>query len=970
MLHALIALVAFASIPTVALAVDPNRYISQYGHTAWRIQDGVFSGAPNALAQTPDGYIWIGTQSGLVRFDGVRFVPWTPEKGKGLAASNSIFSLLVGRDGSLWIGTGSNLAQLKDGAVTNFEDHRGRINSILEDPEGRIWLTRSRVADQDGGLCQVVETKLRCFGKGDWYPEEYAGPLARDAEGSLWIGSTQTVTRWRPGASSIFRPKGLASAASLSGVQAIAVETDGSIWIGMNRTGPGLGLEKKAGEEWLPFTVPGFDGTGLEVNALFVDRADALWIGTDSQGIYRIYGAQVDHFATTEGLSSNTVRNFFEDREGNLWVLTAAGVDCFRNTRVISFTSREGLSSNEVNSILATGDGRVLIGNHSALDILQGSKITSISARNGLPGNRITSLLQDHAGRIWVGIDNSLFIYDRDTFTQVKGGESNSPGVIIALTEDRQNNIWAAANGKTKVLLRIEGDTIKEEIPASKFPGGIVSLAPDPEEGIWLGLFGDLARYRRGQAEIVAFPHDQSTRVRQVVPLPDASVLGVTTSGLIAWKNGKSQRLTVKNGLPCETVHALVLDKQQALWLYADCGLLEIANSELHRWWDDESAVLKVTSFDVFDGAWPAAAAFQPRASLGPDGRLWFANESVVQSIDPNHLTLNEILPPIQIESVTADRKSYQPRAQVHLPPRTRDLEIDYTALSFIAPGKVRFRYKLEGRDADWQDAGARRQAFYSDLRPGNYRFQVIACNNDGIWNNQPAILEFSVAPAWYQATSSRLLAIGLGAFVVWALYRWRVRKIATEIGARFNERLDERTRMARELHDTFLQTVQGSKLVAEDALEQSDDLVRLRKAMQQLSVWLDQATEEGRAALNSLRTSTIEKNNLAEAFRRATTNNTIPPTLSVGYSVVGQPQEMHPIVRDEIYRIGYEAIHNACLHSRASRLDVELKYGNELTLRVKDNGVGIDPTIVAHGKDGHFGLTGMRERAVASARN
>src|SRR5262249_17745152 len=171
---------------------------------------------------------------------------------------------------------------------------------------------------------------------------------------------------------------------------------------------------------------------------------------------------------------------------------TAAGVDCFRNTRVISFTSREGLSSNEVNSVLASSDGRVLIGNHSALDILQGSKITSISARNGLPGSRITSLLQDHAGRIWVGIDKGLLIYDHDTFTQVKGGESNSQGIIIAITEDRQSNIWAAANGKTRVLLRIEGDKIKEKIPASKFPGGIVSLAPDPEEGIWLGLFGGL----------------------------------------------------------------------------------------------------------------------------------------------------------------------------------------------------------------------------------------------------------------------------------------------------------------------------------------------------------------------------------------------------------------------------------------------------------------------------------------------
>jgi signal transduction histidine kinase len=281
-----------------------------------------------------------------------------------------------------------------------------------------------------------------------------------------------------------------------------------------------------------------------------------------------------------------------------------------------------------------------------------------------------------------------------------------------------------------------------------------------------------------------------------------------------------------------------------------------------------------------------------------------------------------------------------------------------------VVPQKVHFRYMLEGHDAGWEEPGTRRQAFYSDLSPGTYRFRVVACNGDGIWNETGATLAFSVAPAWYQATWFRFLCSATAIFVVWVLYRLRVRKIARAISARFDERLAERTRLARELHDTFLQTIQGSKMVADDALEQSADPVRMRRAMERLSVWLGQATEEGRAALNSLRTSTTERNDLAEALQRATEDDLVPSAMTVTFSVVGEAREMHPIVRDEVYRIGYEAIRNAAMHSRASRLEVELKYAQDLMIRVSDNGIGIDPAVADQGKDGHFGLQGMRERA------
>src|SRR5262249_8547380 len=266
------------------------------------------------------------------------------------------------------------------------------------------------------------------------------------------------------------------------------------------------------------------------------------------------------------------------------------------------------------------------------------------------------------------------------------------------------------------------------------------------------------------------------------------------------------------------------------------------------------------------------------------------------------------------------ESKWYQLSAPNNLPKSRESFRFDHTALGLSAPKRVRFRYRLEGADANWRDAGIRREAFYTNLRPGAYRFQVIASNNDGIWNEEGAVCKFTILPAFYQTRWFFLLCVAAFGCLVFMGYKWRVYHVRKLLHLQFEERLSERMRMARELHDTFLQTVQGSKLVADDALEQSGDTVRMSRAMEQISVWLGQAVSEGRAALNSLRTPTAEKNDLADAFRRATETCVIPGSMAITFSVVGDARDLQPIVRDEIYRIGYEAIRNACLHSKASR--------------------------------------------------
>ena len=556
-----------------------------------------------------------------------------------------------------------------------------------------------------------------------------------------------------------------------------------------------------------------------------------------------------------------------------------------------------------------------------------------------------------------------MSIYKNGRFTRIDRPDGSPIGLVTGMTEDVDNNIWVETIGPPRTLSRIRDLKVQEAFPVPQMPAAR-KVAADPEGGIWLGLRnGDLARYRHGKTEVFPFKHEENSVVDQLIVTSDGSVLGATPVGVIGWKEGKQQTLTIRNGLPCDAVNALIEDGQRNLWLYTQCGLVEIAGVEMQRWWGQTDIRLQPKTFDAFDGVQPGGAPFGA-AARSPDGRLWFANGVALQMIDPSHLTGNALPPPVHVEQVLADRKTYSPSKDLRLPPLTRDLEIDYTALSFVVPQKVLFRHKLEGRDAAWQEPGTRRQAFYSDLRPGRYRFRVIACNNDGVWNEVGDTLDFIVTPAWFQTSWFRILCVVFGVAILVALHKLRLRQIARTISIRFDERLAERTRMARDLHDTFLQTIQGSKLVADRALKPSTDIIRMRQAVEQLSVWLGKATDEGRAALNSLRTTTTQTNDLAEALRRVTENGLIPSSMAVTFSVVGDAREMHPIVRDEIYRIGYEAIRNAFAHSSASRLEVELRYADDLALRVSDSGTGIDPAIADTGKDGHFGLQGMRERA------
>jgi len=953
-------------------ALDTSRQLSQYGHTAWRMEDGVFAGAPNVIAQTSDGYLWIGTQAGLSRFDGVRFVSWRPPEGKELPSSR-INSLLGSRDGSLWIGTTMGLARWRNGELTNYRDPAGSIMAILEDRAGTIWIARANIFDKKGPLCKVADTGLRCYGRDDGVAVPYAVTLANDSLGNIWLAGGPIISRWQTSSTHTYVSAGLDPAEIFNGVLALAGRPDGSLWVGLVHAGKGGGLQQLAQGAWKPFVAPEFDGSTLEVTALLLDRDNSLWVGTLSRGIYRIQGNKVDHFRSSDGLSGDAVTGLFQDREGNIWIATSRGIDNFHDLRVASFSTRQGLSADQVSSVLASQDGSVWIGTYN-LDVLRAGKITSIQRGNRLPGREMTSLLEDRAGRLWVGVDYELSVYERGNFTKIHTRDGSPLGAVRAMAEDVDGSIWIATNTSANRhrLFRIQDLRIHEEISSPQLPATNV-LAPDPHGGVWLGLnSGGLARFRNGQMEFFPFGGLHDGPVYGLLINSDASILAATQSGLVGWKNGTAQTLTVGNGLPCDAIYSLIYDRKSTLWLYAACGVIAIPNGELQRWWETPNATVKSRLFDVFDGARPMSTPFKPDASQSPDGRLWFANQNDVQMIDPAHLDSNPILPPVHVEEIIADHKNYAPRDGLRLPPLTRDLEIDYTALSFVAPQKVRFRYRLENHDSEWQDPGTRHQAFYANLRPGNYRFRVIACNNDGVWNEEGATLAFSLAAAWYQTWWFRGAALAVFLALLWALYQLRLRQLAHRFNITLEARVNERTRIARDLHDTLLQSFQALLYRLQSVRRVLPD--RPEEAAQRLDSAIDQTAQaitEGRDAVHDLRSSTAVANDLAQAIGTlgedlAAQANNHHHAAVVGVNVEGSPRNLHPILRDEVFRIAGEAMRNAFRHAEAKQIEVEIRYDDrQFRMRVRDDGKGIDSKVLTQDvQGGHYGLHGMRERA------
>src|SRR5262249_5829165 len=539
--------------------------------------------------------------------------------------------------------------------------------------------------------------------------------------------------KWTPGASEVYFHRDLAERGYLMGVDALSVMNESDVWIGLQQPNGNLQLEKLDHGKWTPRPLPKVQGPPPSTNVLFRDSEDTLWIGTASDGIYRIFGEKIDHFSAADGLSSDSVERFFQDREGVLWVASTKGIDSFRDLPVVTYSIKEGLVSDSVSTILASHDGGVWIGGAEALSFLNRDKLSAIRTNHGLPGRDITTMAEDRLGRLWIGVDSSLSVLDHGRFLPIRKPDGSPLGIVFGIAEDTAGYEWAMT--RDRVLFRIENLEVRQQISV---PQECFSISGDPSEGVWLGCEnGVLNHYYSRHSE--TFPSVSKSNIRQLLPEPDGGLWAVAEDALIWWNDNKTATMTTENGLPCNELYAAVRDDAGTLWLYARCGLFSIGASQLTLWHENPSMQVKVETLDVYCGAQPAITPLQPQAARSLDGRLWFANNNVVQTFDPHLWRRNKLPPNVVIEQVTANGVSYPIVHDLKLPSHVRNLEVDYTGLSFVVPQKVRFRYKLEGHDNEWQDSQGRRQAFYTNLGPGSYTFHVIASNNDGVWNEMGA---------------------------------------------------------------------------------------------------------------------------------------------------------------------------------------------------------------------------------------
>jgi len=946
-----------------AFSLNPKQEISQYGHTVWRMQDGVFPGAPQAIAQTTDGYLWIGTRAGLVRFDGVRFVQWFPPDGSNV--TRAIFSLLAARDGTLWIGGENGIAYLK-GNHFGYQDV-GRVNAIVQDQSGTVWIARSRISEREGGpLCRVERDAFQCFGEaqGIGFGIQGAEALIGDGSGGLWIGSTKGVCHWNGKAGVTYFPKALQGAEGSAGIYSLALDEDGSLLAGAGQKGIGAGLQRFRAEKWSDYRAATIHGAEIAVESLLRDRDGGLWIATTNNGLLHVHNGKVDTFTQSDGLSGNLIQALYEDREGNIWAVSPQGLDRFRELPVVTFGPRQGLSDENVTSVFASSTGRVWVGSQTAIDFLWHGKISTIP-RNKLPGKTTTSILEDHEGRLWVGMDSGLYVMEDGHFRAVRTSNGKSLGIVFGLIEGVDNHIYAVVTGRPQIIFDIFDKRVLRSDPLPSRVGGS-PFAVHPKGGIWMPRGnGILLHYQSGSFESAGRPF-KTERVLTLADDQQGAVWGASLGGVVRWAGSDTALLTTRNGLACDYTTSLIFDSAGTLWVSAACGLMAITRAELQRWVADPNAELSVRTYDVLEGAATAHSPFQPTAAKSEDGRLWFVNSVNLQMIDPAHIPQNHLVPPVTIEEVQADGAELLPGADVRLPARTRDLRIDYTALSFICPQKMRFRYKLEGRDQAWQEAGTRRQAFYTDLPPGPYRFRVVASNSDGLWNENGAQLAFTIPPSFTQGIVFKALCLFVFAGFGYLAYRIRMRQLARQMRGRMYERLAERERIARDLHDTFFQGIQGLLLRFHTATSQLNKDEPARRIFEETLKQSDQVMLEGRELVLDLRATVSAPTDLPTAF--SSFGEEMRKAASCDFRVVvnGTARPLHPVVFEEIFKIGKESLGNAFRHSGAHSIEVELNYEpGELRVRIRDDGMGIDPGILRQGhRDGHFGLPGMRERA------
>ena len=933
-------------------AVNPGLSINQYLHTSWTQEEGSALPPVQALAQTADGYLWLGTSTGLIRFDGIRFVEWSAASGPSLPSSN-ISCLRAASGGGLWVGTAAGVSRVDHGRVLRYPAVDklpcGLILSMSEDRLGRLWILNECPGTITLALLSTDGT-LRTFGPRDGLPDERPTTLFQDRQGKLWIGTARAVCEWSPGSAAV------CSKGSPTHAVSIAEAGNGHLVIADGRREQGFNFFNGQAQ---PIGPPTSDSSFMR-GAMVCDRDGNVWIGTTGQGLLRLRENKVERFTRSDGLSSNFVTSLVEDREGDIWVATARGVDRIRDPKVQLFSTLNGLSGDFINAVYGAQDGSVWIGTLGAgLNRLAGERVTRYSTRAGLPNASVLSLYEDAARHLWVGTGTGLARQAGDGFVEVLTASGEHLDRVFNIGGDQAGTVWVA-DGR-RGLFVIRGDVANPATVPSSQTADIYRLLVARNGVVWLGHYrGAITVLSNGSTRHYDVRDGLGTGpVQALYEDREGAVWVGTGDGLSRFRDARWTKWTTAEGLPDGGVQSIVEDELGGLWLMTRAGVLRVFRSSL----DGSVKALPYILYGRTEGLRLVSngAMVTPRLSRARDGRLWVCTEDGVAVIDPSRVRSNPVPPPVVIEQVIADGKVVDTASTGEAVFRGHDLQINYTGISLMVPERVRFRHRLYDLDRDWTEAGTGRNVAYVNLPPGRYRFQVIASNNDGVWNNVGAGLALRVDPYFYQTRPFALVCLTAALLLVWSAHRLKMRRVVS----RLQLIAEERVRFGRELHDSLLQGFSGVVFLLEAAARQFDSAPAVSK--QRLERALDQADQslrEAREMIVSMRIPALEDSTLPDALRAMSAQMTSDVPVDFQFEVKGRERQGRYDLQAQVFLIAREAVTNSLSHAAATRIRLELRYTHkELHLAIQDDGVGFDAE-TALAKAGHWGLRGMRERA------
>ena len=925
-----------------------------HGIDFWREAEGLPQSRIRTIVQSRDGYLWLGTDSGLVRFNGSTFTAFTVDTGS--LRDNEVWEIQEDDEGGLWIGTfGGGLTLLKDGKFKTFTTADGLPDDVItkldKDSEGNIWLGSARgaaryshgvfthfttgdgltdnsvtalCADSSQGILVATGTHLHKFVDGKFdlvngVVEPRDGQLdhlVKGSDGSVWLGFRNAVVKkWKDGSiSTITRP------AHFTGrINQIYEDPRGTLWLAQQQW---LARLRDGKFESVPL---GDADTSLGVvYSVFIDREDNVWVGFQSSGLARLTTKQLFTISASEGLPNESTRSVFEDSRGTLWIGTVNGFVGYKN------------------------------GNKSTYLNLNGSSIGAVR-----------SMAEDVEGNIWIGADQDLLILKHGGLRKLPGW--NSASEIRVIYRDPKGHMWVGTNGAGVFEFVNANSKARHYGTRDGLAGDQVrAILCDRNGALWISTHGEgISKYFNGR--FITYTTNEglaNNRLSASHEDEEGALWFATRGGLSRFKDGKFFTYTTESGMLVNFVYSIVDDGRGNFWFSCAQGLFRVSKAELRDFADGKITRLNSVDYGVRDGMKTRACNVgdQPTAWKTTDGSLMFCSLKGVIVVDPNRLHSSGLIPPVHLERVVINKQQQQLTNVSQIPVGQGEVEIHYAALSYAAPEKVRFRYMLEGFDKEWVDAGARRFAYYANLPPGQYKFRVVAGQIDGPWNETGASVGFHLQPRFYQTSIFVIIVAATLLLLAALLYRLRM----IELKARYSAVLGERNRIAREIHDTLAQNLAGIALQLDSVNMETPDIpASLRNRLDQTCNLVRYSLSEARRAVSDLRSDNLERHELEAELPQIAARMASSATAEANVQVVGTPRRLNPMIEKNLLRIFQEALANAVKHAGAHKIDIELRYGPDyLMLSVRDDGSGFDTEKIIPLGVGHYGLTGMRERA------